>query len=99
MGIQKAGAWRGPKKQKDVALSGTKDGLGLLRYLTDVYGECCEESEKSLYNPGRSAILSWAVLIFGSETLQPGKGMSVSFSQLSSDQLGLSVNSEKEYPN
>lgn len=59
-----------------------------------VCGEFCEEGDKSLYSPGRSAMLRWAILMFSSETLQPGKVMSASLSHLSSDQSWLPMSIE-----
>lgn len=46
---------------------GTKDDPGLLSYLTEVYEEFCEDSEKSLYSSERSTMLPWAISMFSSE--------------------------------
>lgn len=61
-------------------VSGSQDGPGLLRHLIEVMGTLCE-----------AAPLPWAILMTGSDTLHPRRGMSVSFGHLCSDQPGLPV--------
>ena len=60
--------------------NGSQNGPGLLRQLIEVMGDLCE-----------AAPLPWAILMTGSKSLHPRRGMSLSFGHLRSEQPGLPV--------